>query len=174
MGGRPVGATAAYWLAHAGFYVTVAERFTDKFAHGQGLDVADQPVQAVQKMGVYNQIKSKVTGDAGFTILDDQGKVIATLGTARDEKGKCFSLTQEIEIMRGDTNQMLADKAKESKRVTYRYGCTVSELRQSETHVTAVFTNTGASEDFSSLIGADGLMSRTRKMAFPPENGQGL
>lgn len=169
VGGGPAGATAAHWLAQAGFHITIAERSADKFAYGQGIDVTGPAVQVVQKMGVYDQIKSKVTGEAGFAILDDQGKAIATVGTATNENGKGLSLTQEIEIMRGDITRILADKAKESERVTYRYGCTVSELRQSDTHVTAVFADTGASEDFSFVIGADGLMSRTRKMAFPPE-----
>ena len=169
VGGGPAGATAAYWLAQAGFHITVAERSTDKFAYGQGIDVTGPAIQVVQKMGVYDQIKSKVTGEAGFTILNDQGKPIATIGTATNEKGKGLSLTQEIEIMRGDITQILADKAKESGRVTYRYGCTISELRQSDSHVTAIFAKTGGqSEDFSFVIGADGLMSRTRKMAFPP------
>jgi 2-polyprenyl-6-methoxyphenol hydroxylase-like FAD-dependent oxidoreductase len=169
VGGGPAGATAAYWLAQAGYHITVAERSTDKFAYGQGIDVTGPAVQVVQKMGVYDQIKFKVTGEAGFTILNDQGKAIATVGTATNEKGKGLSLTQEIEIMRGDITQILADKAKESDRVTYRYGCTVTELRQCDTHVSAVFANTERSEDFSFVIGADGLMSRTRKMAFPPE-----
>ena len=169
VGGGPAGATAAYWLAQAGFHITVAERSTDKFAYGQGIDVTGPAIQVVQKMGVYDQIKSKVTGEAGFTILNDQGKPIATIGTATNEKGKGLSLTQEIEIMRGDITQILADKAKESGRVTYRYGCTISELRQSDSHVTAIFAKTGGqSEDFSFVIGADGLMSRTRKISFPP------
>jgi 2-polyprenyl-6-methoxyphenol hydroxylase-like FAD-dependent oxidoreductase len=168
VGGGPAGATAAYWLAQAGFHITVAERSTDKFAYGQGIDVTGPAVQVVQKMGIYDQIKSKVTGEAGFAILNDQGKAIAILGTATNENGKGLSLTQEIEIMRGDITQILANKAKESDRVTYRYGCTVSELRQSDSHVTAVFANTEATEDFSFVVGADGLMSRTQKMAFPP------
>ena len=168
VGGGPAGATTAYWLAQAGFHITVAERSTDKFAYGQGIDVTGPAVQVVQKMGIYDQIKSKVTGEAGFAILNDQGKAIAILGTATNENGKGLSLTQEIEIMRGDITQILANKAKESDRVTYRYGCTVSELRQSDSHVTAIFANTEATEDFSFVVGADGLLSRTRKMAFPP------
>jgi len=168
VGGGPAGATSAYWLAQAGFHITVAERSTDKFAYGQGIDVTGPAIQVVQKMGVYDQIKSRVTGEAGFAILNDQGNPIAIIGTATNEKGKGLSLTQEIEIMRGDIAQILADKAKENDRVTYRYGCTISEFRQTDSHVTAVFANIAESEDFSFVIGADGLMSRTRKMAFPP------
>lgn len=173
VGGGPAGATGAYWLAQAGFEITVAERSTNKFAYGQGIDITGPAVKVVQKMGVYDAIKSKVTGEGGFALLNDNGATIAALGTAKDENGKGLSLTQEIEIMRGDVTQILADKAKESESVTYRYGCTVTEIRQSETHVTAVLSDQDSgkheAEDFSVIIGADGIMSRTRKLSFPPE-----
>jgi 2-polyprenyl-6-methoxyphenol hydroxylase-like FAD-dependent oxidoreductase len=169
VGGGPAGATAAFWLAKAGFEVTVAERSTDKFAYGQGIDITGPAVKIVQKMGAYDTIKSKVTGEAGFAFLDDNGDVIAAVGTAENENGKGLSLTQEIEIMRGDVTQILADRAKESQRVTYRYGCTVTELRQTEEYVTAVFSDTGETGDFAAVIGADGIMSRTRKLAFPQD-----
>jgi 2-polyprenyl-6-methoxyphenol hydroxylase-like FAD-dependent oxidoreductase len=110
VGGGPAGATAAYWLAQAGFHITVAERSTDKFAYRQGIDVTGPAVQVVQKMGIYDQIKSKVTGEAGFAILNDQGKAIAILGTATNENGKGLSLTQEIEIMRGYITLTLPNK----------------------------------------------------------------
>jgi 2-polyprenyl-6-methoxyphenol hydroxylase-like FAD-dependent oxidoreductase len=169
VGGGPAGATAAFWLAKAGFEVTVAERSTDKFAYGQGIDITGPAVKIVQKMGVYDTIKWKVTGEAGFAFLDDNGDVIAAVGTAENENGKGLSLTQEIEIMRGDVTQILADRAKESQRVNYRYGCTVAELRQTADCVTAVFSDTGRAEDFAAIIGADGIMSRTRKLAFPQD-----
>jgi 2-polyprenyl-6-methoxyphenol hydroxylase-like FAD-dependent oxidoreductase len=169
VGGGPAGATAAFWLAKAGFEVTVAERSTNKFAYGQGIDITGPAVKIVQKMGVYDTIKSRVTGEAGFAFLDDNGDVIAAVGTAENENGKGLSLTQEIEIMRGDVTQILADRAKESERVTYRYGCTVTELRQTEDCVTAVLSDTGEAEDFAAVIGADGIMSQTRKLAFPQD-----
>lgn len=169
VGGGPAGATAAFWLAKAGFQCTVAERSTDKFAYGQGIDITGPALKIIQKMGVYDTIKSKVTGEAGFAFLDDNGDVIASVGTAGNEKGKGLSLTQEIEIMRGDVTQILADRAKESELVAYRYGCTVTELRQSEDYVTVVLSDKGKAENFTAVIGADGIMSRTRKLAFPQE-----
>src|ERR1700712_2034816 len=75
VGGGPAGATAAFFLAKAGFHCTVAERSTDKFAYGQGIDITGPAIKIVQKMGVYDMIKSKVTGEAGFAFLDDNGEV---------------------------------------------------------------------------------------------------
>ncbi|KAM0701122.1 hypothetical protein Q7P35_011483 [Cladosporium inversicolor] len=171
IGGGPAGATAAFFLSKANFRITVAERSTNKFAYGQGIDITGPAIPIVQQMGVYEEMKSKVTGEAGFALLDDNGETIAAVGTAKNKKG--LSLTQEIEIMRGDVTKILADRAKESKLVEYRYGCTVSELHQTPDSVTALLSDstTGQSktETFHCVIGADGLMSRTRKLAFPPE-----
>ena len=167
IGGGPAGATAAFFLARANFHITVAERSTNKFAYGQGIDITGPAIPIVQKMGVYDDIKSKVTGEAGFALLGDDGEVIAKVGTAKDKKG--LSLTQEIEIMRGDLTRILVDAAKQSPLVSYRYGCTVIELHQTSDSVTALLGDTNTYETFHAVIGADGLMSRTRKLAFPPE-----
>lgn len=167
IGGGPAGATAAFFLAQANFLVTVAERSTHKFAYGQGIDITGPAISVVRKMGVYEEIKSKVTGEAGFALLDDSGQTIAAVGAAKDKKG--LSLTQEIEIMRGDFTKILAERAKDDERVEYRYGCTVSELHQTSDSVTALLSDTNQHETFHAVIGADGLMSRTRKLAFPPE-----
>jgi len=169
IGGGPAGATAAFFLAKAkpNFHITVAERSTSKFAYGQGIDITGPAIPIVQQMGVYEQIQSKVTGETGFALLGDDGEVIAQVGTTKDKKG--LSLTQEIEIMRGDLAKILADAAKQNERVEYRYGCTVSELHQSSDCVTALLSDTNQHETFHAVIGADGLMSRTRALAFSPE-----
>lgn len=166
-GGGPAGATAAYFLSHAGYSVTVAERSTSKFAYGQGIDITGAAVQVVQKMGVYDAIKARVTGEAGFSILNDEGKTIASFGTASDTNGKGLSLTQEIEILRGDLTEILANKAQESDKVTYRWGCTISEIRETSDSITAVLSDTNKAEDFTLIIGADGISSQTRRLAFP-------
>ncbi|KAK4997214.1 hypothetical protein LTR66_003332 [Elasticomyces elasticus] len=163
VGGGPAGATAAFWLAKAGFEVTVAERSSDKFAYGQGIDLTGPAVPIVEKMGLYETIKSRTTGEKGFAIVDDNSDTIAHFGA-----GAGATLTQEIEIMRGDLTRILADAANASDKVHYRYGCTVSEIRQSETHVTVLLTDSenGKTENFAAVIGADGLNSKVRRLVF--------
>lgn len=143
----------------------------EKFTYGQGIDITGPAVNIVQKMGLYQAIRSQTTGEGGFSVLDDNSNIIAQFGTSGDESGKGFTLTQEIEIMRGDLSKILADAADASPNIVYRYGCTVSEIRQSEDYVTAVIsdgTNSKAG-DFTAIIGADGLRSKTRQMAFDKE-----
>ncbi|EON70003.1 hypothetical protein W97_09269 [Coniosporium apollinis CBS 100218] len=163
VGGGPAGATAAFWLARAGFEVTVAERSSDKFTYGQGIDITGPAIPIVQKMGLYESITSQTTGEKGFAIVNDSSDTIAHFGA-----GAGATLTQEIEIMRGDLVRILAEAADASDKVHYRYGCTVSEIQQSETHVTVVLTDSknGKTEDFAAVIGADGLNSKVRRLVF--------
>lgn len=166
VGGGPAGATAAFWLARAGFEVTVAERSSDKFTYGQGIDITGPAVPIVRRMGLYENIKSQTTGEKGFAIVDDSSDAIAHFGA-----GAGATLTQDIEIMRGDLTRILAEAADASDKVHYRYGCTVSEIRQSETRVTVVLTDSenGKPEDFAAVIGADGLGSKVRRLVFGNE-----
>lgn len=165
VGGGPAGACIAFWLAKAGFQVTVAERSTSKFAYGQGIDITGPAIQVVKNMGLYEKIKANTTGEAGTTMVNDKGEAIAALGSA-PEDASTASWTQEIEIMRGKCTELFAEAAQAFSNVTYRYGCTVSEIRQGDMSVTAVLSDTEKPEDFTAVIGADGQSSRVRSLIF--------
>ncbi|KAK4994945.1 Monooxygenase ctb7, partial [Elasticomyces elasticus] len=64
-GGGPAGSATAFWLAKAGFGVTVVERSTDK-PYGQGIDVQNAAVEVARRMGLLEIIKENTTGEAGF------------------------------------------------------------------------------------------------------------
>ena len=166
VGGGPAGSVTAYWLGKAGFDVLVAERST-RPPYGQGLDITDGAVEVVRKMGLWDKIKSRTTGEAGTALIDDEGKDLAVISgvTAADGTG-VPSVTQEIEIMRGDLTKVFADAAKAFPTVQYRYGCTVSEIRQGDKSVTAVLSDDGKAEEFTAIIGADGKLSKVRNLAF--------
>lgn len=123
-------------------------------------------VEILRRMGVYDEIRQHLTGEKGFAILDDSDRVIARLGASEDEKGSGFTLTQELEIMRGEMTRILANAAQRLDGVTYRYGCSVSEIHQSDDRVTAVLSDTGTSEDFAAIVGADGMMSKVRNLVL--------
>lgn len=116
VGGGPAGCTTAFFLAKAGFDVTVAERST-RSPYGQGIDVTDQAVDVVKRMGLLDKIKSETTGETGFALLDDGGRQIGSLlGTnaaQRDstQSEESPSLTNEIEVCskltRRHTNDVL-------------------------------------------------------------------
>lgn len=102
VGGGPAGSTTAYFLAKAGFAVTVAERST-RPPYGQGIDITHQAIDVVKRMNLWEKIRENTTGETGFALLDDDGGEIARLGFNASEQGvdhvsKPASPTNEIEV----------------------------------------------------------------------------
>jgi hypothetical protein len=98
VGGGPAGSTTAFFLAKAGFRVTVIERSTIA-PYGQGIDITGPAVDIVKKMGLLEKIKASTTGESGFAMLDDAGKEIGSVGTnSADLSKRSFSPTNEIEV----------------------------------------------------------------------------
>lgn len=166
VGAGIAGSVAAFWLGKAGFQVTVIERAAQLPTAGQGIDITGPALQIVRKMGLEDEIRSHTTDEGGFAIVDDHSNEIAALGTASEGKA---TLTQEIEIMRGDLTRILGSAAESYENVTRRFSCKITELRQSEDWVTVVLSDSGRAEDFEIVIGADGLRSKTRELALGPE-----
>lgn len=103
VGGGPAGCTTAYFLAKAGFDVTVSERST-RPPYGQGIDITNQAVDVVKRMDIFDKVKANTTGETGFALLDDEGKQIGSLlgfNVAQyedvDQHG-IFSPTNELEV----------------------------------------------------------------------------
>lgn len=164
VGGGPSGSVTAFWLAKAGFEAVLAERSTKK-PYGQGIDVTGPAIEVVKRMGLYDTIKAATTGEKGFAIVGDEGEDIAVLGVAPEEGGTA-SITQEIEIMRGDITRIFAEAARDIAGVEVRYGCTVESIQQRPDGVTVQLTGSDKPEEFSVVIGADGINSRVRRMTF--------
>lgn len=170
VGGGPAGSTTAFWLGKAGFEVLVAERNTGK-PYGQGLDITGSSLDVVRKMGLEREIRAGTTKEGGFALVDNKGEEIAAFRAPSGEGDATF-VTQEIEIMRGELTSILATAAEALPNVAYRYGCGVSEIRQSELSATAVLSDSGRAEEFAAIVGADGAMSKVWKLGFPSEAQQ--
>ncbi|KAI7303477.1 oxidoreductase [Hortaea werneckii] len=171
VGGGPAGAVTAFWLAKAAFKVTIAERSTSRFTYGQGVDITGPPIEIIKKMGLYDTIKANTTGETGSALANDIGEPIAIIGAAPQDNSTA-SWVQEIEIMRGKCTEIFSKAATSFSNVTYRYGCTVEELREGERSVTAKLSDTGEPEEFAAVIGADGLRSRVRSLVFDEETNK--
>lgn len=167
VGASIAGTVTAYWLAKAGFQITVIERAPERSKTGQGIDIKGPGLQVVQKMGLEQKIKSRTTSEEGSSIVDDYGKPIARFEITGDQG---TSFTEEIEIMRGELANIFFEAADAFENVTFRYGCSLTDLRQSTDFVTVVLSDAdGKAEDFDVVIGSDGLGSKTRQLTFDKE-----
>ncbi|KAL8640587.1 MAG: hypothetical protein Q9226_008731 [Calogaya cf. arnoldii] len=159
------GTVLAYWLGKNGFHVVVVERSSSSTQSGQIIDVEGPAQEIVTRMGLMEDIKSKVTHEAGIRFLDDSGRQIALfpVGTT--------GVSNEIEIMRPALAGVLLDAADSFPNVVFRNGCTIQSVQQTPSEVIVDIHNkakdTTSQEHFDMLVASDGLRSPTRDLILP-------
>jgi 2-polyprenyl-6-methoxyphenol hydroxylase-like FAD-dependent oxidoreductase len=157
-GASIAGPTLAYWLNRYGFKVTVAERAPELRLGGQNIDVKGPAREIARKMGIEEFIREKNTTESGLRWINGENKTVAEF-----PKESSLSLTQELEILRGDLVQILYDHTKSD--VEYRFNEYITKLTQTENDVYVNFSS-GKAELFNLVIAAEGIGSNTRKLAF--------
>ncbi|MQY18376.1 FAD-dependent monooxygenase [Nocardia macrotermitis] len=157
------GQAAAYWFSHFGFRSTVVERAPGLRLGGQGVDVREQAIEVIERMGLASRVRAAAADVRGMQFVDRVGKPVARIDIQR-VKEKIDSA--EVEIMRGDLVRMLYEIT--SGSVEYRFGDAIVSLDPESDGVTVGFER-GRSERFDLVVGADGLHSAVRRLAFGPD-----
>lgn len=162
-GGGVAGQALAFWLTRGGHEVTVVERFPALRASGAQVDLRGQGIEAVERMGLLQEVRSQLVNEAGVAFIDSHGKPKATIMANTSGKGR-QTLTSEYEIMRGDLVRILHEATKDDAE--YVFSKSVDGLDQHSDRVTVHFSD-GTSGEYDLLIGADGQGSRTRGALLP-------
>ncbi len=157
-GASIAGPTLAYWLNRYGFHVTVAERAPELRLGGQNIDVKGPAQEIARKMGIEEIIREKNTTEVGLRFVNTSNETVAEF-----PKESALSMTQELEILRGDLVQILYDHTKDD--VEYRFNEHITSLSQTETGVDVTFAS-GKKAQFDLVVSAEGIGSSTRKLAF--------
>jgi 2-polyprenyl-6-methoxyphenol hydroxylase-like FAD-dependent oxidoreductase len=156
------GATAAYWLAKAGFQVTVVEQAQDTQSSGSPVDVRGAAVDVAERMGVMAQIRAADTRVRDMVFVNSRGRVVG-----RVNMRSTWADPRDVELSRGELAAILRDAVTDD--VEFQFGNSITALAQDADGVTADFT-TGAARRFDVVIGADGAHSGVRALAFGPES----
>jgi 2-polyprenyl-6-methoxyphenol hydroxylase-like FAD-dependent oxidoreductase len=156
-GASIAGLTLAHWLAAYGFRPTVVERSPGLREGGNGVDVRHLAVNVAERMGIMPRIRAASADVLGMKFVDADNRATARIGTQEPNS---------VEIMRGDLVALLHETARDG--VEYLFGDSVSGLDQDENGVTASFGHADPRR-FDLVIGADGLHSNVRRLAFGPE-----
>ncbi|MEU9661624.1 FAD-dependent monooxygenase [Streptomyces chartreusis] len=164
-GGGVAGQALAFWLTRGGHQVTVVERFPALRASGAQVDLRGQGIEAVERMGLLDTVRSRLVDEAGVAFIDSRGRPKATIMANTSGKGR-QTLTSEYEIMRGDLVRILHDATEDDTE--YVFGKSVDGFDQDDHHVTAHFSD-GTSAEYDLLIGADGQGSRIRRALLPAD-----
>jgi 2-polyprenyl-6-methoxyphenol hydroxylase-like FAD-dependent oxidoreductase len=158
-GASVAGPSVAYWLARHGFRVTVVETAAAIRDGGYAVDLRAAAVEVASRMGVLQDIRSASTQMGDMWNVDSADRRLATL------PAEIFG--GEIEVLRGDLSQILYEHTKAG--VEYVFGDSIAALIEDASGVQVTFES-GRSRRFDLVIGADGLHSNTRRLAFGRES----
>lgn len=167
-GASIAGPAIAYWLRRQGHSVTMVERAPGLRPGGQAVDLRGAGRTVVERMGLMPRARAVALDQRGLAYVDGRGRVTATMpADAFGGEG----IISEIEILRGDLSRLLFDAAGDvSGDVEFLVDDTVTGLTQDADGVDVTFEN-AAPRRFGLVVGADGLHSAVRRLAFGPESG---
>ncbi|HTJ31684.1 MAG TPA: FAD-dependent monooxygenase [Dactylosporangium sp.] len=163
-GGGIAGPNLAYWLRQGGADVTVVERAPAPRAGGQAVDVRGVALDVIERMGLIEEVRKQRTRMRGSSMIGPDGTELSRSTEYAPSSGRLDS--EDIEILRDDLVTLLSEK---SGQIVH--GNAIVAMRQDDTGVDVAFrNNTEARYDL--VIGADGLNSKVRRLAFTEQSDQ--
>ncbi len=153
------GVTLAHWLARDGWQTTLVERAGDLRSSGNPVDIRGPALPVAERMGILADLRAVATHATAVRLLDPDGRSIARIPVP--------SRDGEIEVLRGDLAQVLWSATKNDAELLF--DDTITGLRQDPDGVDVTFER-AAPRRFDLVVGADGLHSAVRRIAFGPES----
>ncbi|MFI6844466.1 FAD-dependent monooxygenase [Kitasatospora sp. NBC_00085] len=158
-GASVAGPVLAYWLHRHGFNPVIVERAPALRDGGYAVDFRGEAhLSILRRMGILSELESARTGTGSMSYVNSAGKPQAKL--------PADLFAGDLEILRGDLARILYDATKD--HTEYLFGDSVTSLTEDADGVTVTFER-AAPRRFDLVIGADGLHSNTRRLAFGPE-----
>ncbi|GAA2677843.1 MULTISPECIES: FAD-dependent monooxygenase [Actinosynnema] len=157
------GPALANLLTRSGFRVTVVERAEALRTGGYPVDVRGPAVEALRRTGVLADATGAHVDLRRITFLDAGGEPFAEIDPLAMTGG---TGGRDIEVPRGTLTALL--HASTGTGVDYRFGESITALDDRGDDVRVTFAS-GAEEVFDLVVGADGLHSAVRRLAFGDE-----
>ncbi|MFI5658837.1 FAD-dependent monooxygenase [Streptomyces sp. NPDC051684] len=163
-GGGIAGAALAYWLRRYGFRPTVVERAPAARIGGHAIDIRGTAREVIERMDLVQQVLDARTGARGMAFINENGRQVARLGT--DVFGPSGGPVAEWALLRTDLARILYDAIRDD--VEYVFDDSITRVQQNEDGVSVAFDR-GEDRRFDLLVGADGVHSGVRRLAFGPD-----
>jgi 2-polyprenyl-6-methoxyphenol hydroxylase-like FAD-dependent oxidoreductase len=158
-GASVAGPALAYWLGRYGYDVTVVELAPALRQGGYAVDFRGETNHLVlERMGVLDDLRARQTGGSPMRFVDETGRQLLRL-PAEFAGG-------DLEVLRSDLSQVLYEHSR--TRAEYIFGDSIATMDEHAGGVDVTFES-GAATTFDLVIGADGLHSIVRRLAFGPE-----
>lgn len=157
-GASVAGPALAYWLHRNGVRVTIVERAHAVRPGGLAIDFRGTAMRVLDQMGILDELRTHTTGSGDTSVVDADGNPIATMPHA--------IFGGDLEVPKTDLTRILYDLTKNDTE--YVFGDSITALTQNVDGVRVEFER-GAPRTFDLVVGADGLHSRVRTLAFGPK-----
>jgi 2-polyprenyl-6-methoxyphenol hydroxylase-like FAD-dependent oxidoreductase len=156
------GPTLAYWLRRFGHEPVLFERAPAARTGGYVIDFWGLGFEIAERMGLVPALLSRCYRMRRLSMVDADGKEVAGLNVdaVREQLGGRF-----ISLARADLAAVLL---KACEGVEVQFGVSIVDVVHDAEGVTAVLSDQRR-ERFALVVGADGLHSRIRELAFGPE-----
>ncbi len=163
-GASVAGTAAAYWLGRHGYSVTVVERHRGPRPGGQAIDVRGPALTVLDRMGLLAAAQKCKTQIRGSSVVDRDGNEVSRDTESTPTGGRIDS--PDIELLRDDLVELLYGASQWT--TDYLFDDTITALDDDGTKVYVTFER-AAPREVDLVIGADGLHSNVRRLAFGPE-----
>lgn len=166
-GGGVAGPCLAWWLnkAKVSAHITIIERSPVPRVSGQAVDIRDFGVDVIRRMGLEEAIRAKTTTEEGIEFVWNDGKKKTQFLATGDASAQSF--TSEFEILRGDLAKIFYDETKESAEYVFgEYITGIYQERDGSSKARVTFANGRPEGLYDLVVGADGMMSKTRQIVF--------
>ncbi|SHN35107.1 FAD-dependent monooxygenase [Cryptosporangium aurantiacum] len=158
-GASIAGPALAYWLGRHGIDATVVERAPALRRGGAAVDFrGDVHLTVLRRMGLLEELKSLDPGMEEMVIVDADGRPVVSL--------PAHLMSGDVEVERGDLAEVLYRASRGSAE--YVFGDWITSLTQTADGVDVTFANREPGT-YDLVVGADGLHSGVRRLAWGPE-----
>ena len=164
VGAGIAGPTLAYWLNKAGNDVAIIEHAPQLRGGGYLIDFWGAGFDVAEKMGIVPELRRRGYVMTEARAVDRDGRRMASF------KPEAIMESREryLSLARSDLSAVIHEKL--GGAVELILGDTVARLDDDGDRVKATFES-GTTGTYDLVIGADGLHSRVRRLAFGPEEG---
>jgi 2-polyprenyl-6-methoxyphenol hydroxylase-like FAD-dependent oxidoreductase len=157
------GPTLAYWLARSGFRPTLVERAPELRTGGYVIDFWGLGYDIAERMGLMADIDRAGYHVRELRIVDDRGERVTGFGTKVLRE---LTNGRYVTLARSDLSRLLFEKAKAAAEVIF--DDEIVGLQEQADGVDVEFRRSPPRR-FDLVIGADGLHTAVRRLAFGPQ-----
>jgi 2-polyprenyl-6-methoxyphenol hydroxylase-like FAD-dependent oxidoreductase len=158
-GASVAGPALAFWLNRYGFQPTIIERAPAVRTGGYAVDFRGASMEVLERMGILAEAQRMQTRTGSITIVDSDNKKIVGMPDG-------FTSGQ-LEIMRGDLTGLLHEATRQDAE--YIFDDSIVGLAEDKDGVKVTFSHSQP-RTFDLVVGADGLHSKVRALAFGEES----